>query len=101
MSIQQKRLRRAPRYNHRDSPIISVIYALAREYHCTVLESRGGRIAIRCRGRVMKLGTVDAVKSMSIRGLTGIFEELTQDWRYEPMNTEDAMIQQRSAERQQ
>jgi hypothetical protein len=85
MSTHLKRLRRMPRYNHATSPILAVIHSLAREYHCTVLESRAG-IAIRRSGVVLRLGTVADVKSMTLRGLIGRFEEITQDWRYEAMN---------------
>jgi len=72
------------RYTHADSPTIAVIHSLAWQYHCVVIEGR--EITLKCKGRFVRLGTVDECKSMTIRGLISYFEEITQDWRYEPMN---------------
>jgi hypothetical protein len=79
-----RRLRRKPRYNHCDSPCIAVIHSLAWQYHCTVIE--GSDITLKHKGRFVRIGTIDDVKAMTIRGIIGIFELLTQDWRYEPLN---------------
>lgn len=81
MSTQQKRLRRAQRYNYYDNPIFACVYALGREYHCTVIESK--EIYIKYRGRSLKLGTVDQIKSMTVRSIIERFEEVTQVWRVE------------------
>lgn len=82
MTSQAKRLRQRARYSSADSPIIAVVIALAREYHCIVIESQSG-ITVKHKGRILWLGTVDDVKSMTIRGLVGRFEEVTQVWRAE------------------
>lgn len=82
---QGRRNRRRPKYNHCDSPTIAVIHSLAWQYHCTVIEVRD-EITLRCKGRFVRVGTVDEVKAMTLRGIIAFFEEITQDWRYEPMN---------------
>jgi hypothetical protein len=79
-----RRNRRRPKYNHADSPIIAAVHSLAWQYHCSVVESR--EITLRHKGRALRIGTVDEIKAMTLRGLIGCFEEITQDWRYEPMN---------------
>jgi hypothetical protein len=81
---QGRRNRRRPKYNHADNPVVACIHSLAWQYHCVVIERK--EITLRHKGRTMKLGTIDDVKSMTLRGLIGIFEEITQDWRYEPLD---------------
>ena len=79
-----RRNRRRPKYNHCNSPTIAVIHSLAWQYHCVVIESTD--ITLKHKGRFVRIGTIDECKAMTIRGLIAFFEEITQDWRYEPIN---------------
>lgn len=87
---QGRRNRRKAKYNHCDSPTIAVIHSLAWQYHCTVIEGR--EITLRHKGRFVCVGTIDEVKAMTVRGLISYFEEITQDWRYEPLNQDSHKI---------
>ncbi len=80
MTEHSRRERRRPRYNHCDSPIIAAVQALSRHYHCTFRVCRDS-IDIRHNGITVRLGTFDEIKAMTVRGLIGFFEELTQEWR--------------------
>lgn len=82
MTSQAKRLRCKPKYSSADNGTIVAIRAIAREYHCIVIESQRG-ITLKYKGRTLWLGTVDDVKATTLRGLIERFEEVTQTWRAE------------------
>ena len=75
-----------PRYNRQETVLLSVIFALAREYHCKVIvgfEERGSEVSILLQGRVTRIGAITDIKNYTLRGLIGYFEEARQEWRYE------------------
>ncbi|OLE93238.1 MAG: hypothetical protein AUI84_15890 [Delftia sp. 13_1_40CM_3_66_6] len=75
-----------PRYNRQETVILSVIFALAREYHCKIVvgfAEHGSEVSILLQGRLTTIGAITDIRGMTLRGLIGFFEQARQEWRHE------------------